>query len=203
LRIHSIVNQIFSSNTFIVETNSKGIIIIDPGSSSILLTDILKQINKDPITVILSHEHYDHIAGIEALSVFFTFDLICSKACEKGIRDSRQNYSYYMDEIKPYTVSHKAIVVDKDTRMEVVGLDCLFLLTPGHSPGGMCMKIGNAVFTGDTLLNNTRTPLNLFHSNKADYTKSLQKLKTALQLGNIMYPGHGQSFSYTSALIEI
>ncbi len=184
-------------------TDTNGVIIIDPGSSSILLADTLKQINKNHITVILTHEHYDHIAGIMALDDLFNFEFICSKACEKGIRDSKQNFSYYMDEIKPYSVKNKAVVIDEDCKIEVAGLDCSFLLTPGHSPGGMCIKIDNSVFTGDTLLNKTKTPLNLFHSNKADYNQSVQKLKTALQPGEIIYPGHGDAFTFTTELAEI
>src|SRR5205823_15134752 len=32
------------------------------------------------------------------------------------------------------------------------GFELQVLATPGHTPGGLCFKVGNHVFTGDTLL---------------------------------------------------
>ena len=58
----------------------------------------------------------------------------------------------------------------------------------------VCIFTNNALFTGDTLLNNTKTPLTFPHSNRKDYANSLQKLKTLIKPGTTIYPGHGEVF---------
>jgi len=74
------------------------------------------------------------------------------------------------------------------------GTGFTFISTPGHSPGSVCIFTKDAVFTGDTLLNNTKTPLTFPHSNRNDYANSIQKLKTLLKPGITVYPGHGEAF---------
>jgi len=76
----------------------------------------------------------------------------------------------------------------------VEGTEFTSIATPGHSPGSACIFTKDAVFTGDTLLNNTKTPLTFPHSNRNDYANSIQKIKPLLKPGMTIYPGHGEPF---------
>ena len=77
-------------------------------------------------------------------------------------------------------------------------MEFLFMETPGHSPGGACIFTSDAVFTGDTILNQMKAPLNFPHSNKKQYDISLIKIKKQLKPGMTIFPGHGEPFKYNS-----
>ena len=67
--------------------------------------------------------------------------------------------------------------------------------TPGHSPGSICMFTEDMAFTGDTFLNNTKSPLCFPHSNKLDYQQSKNEILQKLNATTKIFPGHGQSFT--------
>jgi len=65
------------------------------------------------------------------------------------------------------------------------------ITTPGHSPGSLCFKVGNHLFTGDTLLagNLGRTDLPDVDLSK-QLVSVLSRLLT-LPENTVIYPGHG------------
>ena len=63
--------------------------------------------------------------------------------------------------------------------------------TPGHSPGGLCFKVGNHLFTGDTLMAGKIGRLDLPGSNQQQMLLSLHGQLLRLADNTIVYPGHG------------
>ena len=64
------------------------------------------------------------------------------------------------------------------------------LATPGHTPGGVCYRCGEALFTGDTLFAAGVGRTDLPGGDGAALERSLEKL-AALEDGLTVYPGHG------------
>ena len=199
--IHQLVNPVYFSNTFIIETNQQNIIIVDPGNHDIApIKTWLTQNEKKLVAVILTHEHFDHCAGVNALYEWSSFDLICTQTAVKNIGNSRQNFSFYYDKSNAFEIKLPTKIV-RDRDLIHWGTEPFdFIETPGHSPGGLCIKTGDAIFTGDTLLNKTKTPLSFTHSNKKDYRQSIEKLKSILRPGMTIYPGHGEPYIYSECL---
>lgn len=197
--VHRIVNRYHNSNTYILECGANSVIVIDVGDSAAnLLPDWLQTHDKKLIGVLLTHEHGDHCAGIDELHEKLDFPLYCHEDCAQNIKNARQNFSFYTEDLPTFEVAMQAnSVVDGD----VLNFDetiIKVLHTPGHSPGGCCFLAGDFIFTGDTILNKTRTPLSLPHSNKIEYFKSLKKLSQMLKQQQIIYPGHDTPFSFHS-----
>jgi hydroxyacylglutathione hydrolase len=65
------------------------------------------------------------------------------------------------------------------------------LATPGHSPGGLSFKVGNHVFTGDTLLAGKIGRLDLPGSSPQQMLLSLHGQLLTLPDNTVVYPGHG------------
>jgi hydroxyacylglutathione hydrolase len=79
------------------------------------------------------------------------------------------------------------------------------ILTPGHTAGGLCFRIENNLFTGDTLfaegcgicMDRGADPVAMYDS--------LQRLKSIIPPQTLVYPGHsygtppGQSFKHILA----
>ena len=71
------------------------------------------------------------------------------------------------------------------------GFELQVLATPGHTPGGLCFKVGNHVFTGDTLLPGKIGRLDLPGSSPQQMLLSLHGQLLTLPDNTVVYPGHG------------
>jgi glyoxylase-like metal-dependent hydrolase (beta-lactamase superfamily II) len=65
------------------------------------------------------------------------------------------------------------------------------LPTPGHTPGGLSFKVGNHVFTGDTLLAGKIGRIDLPGSSPQQMLLSLHGQLLTLPDNTVVYPGHG------------
>jgi len=65
------------------------------------------------------------------------------------------------------------------------------LITPGHTPGGLSFKVGNHVFTGDTLLAGKIGRVDLPGSSPQQMLLSLHGQLLRLPDNTVVYPGHG------------
>lgn len=199
MKVTRFISSYHSSNAFIIELQNNEIAIIDPGDPDINSTkDWLLESNYCIGNVILTHEHADHCAGLNTLYQFQPFRLFCSEACAKNIALGKQNFSFYIDIIDAFEIHLPSIIIKDGEVKNIGGTDFTFIETPGHSPGSMCIFANNSVFTGDTLLNNIKTPLTFPHSNRKHYAESLEKLKSLILPGMAIYPGHGEPFNFES-----
>ena len=71
------------------------------------------------------------------------------------------------------------------------GFELQVLATPGHTQGGLCFKVGNHVFTGDTLLPGKIGRLDLPGSSPQQMLLSLHGQLLTLPDNTVVYPGHG------------
>lgn len=191
------INPYKSANTFVIEININDVIIIDFGNYPIKeFNDWITKNNKNILGLILTHEHADHCYGIDILKNQFHFPLYCSEKCEINMRNPKQNYSRYIEDFETFGVQSEAIVVKDGQIINFSGLKLTIMETPGHSQGSICLFAENDkfVFTGDTILNNKKSPLNFPHSDKLEYKKSLKKFISQVKSKSIIFPGHGDHF---------
>lgn len=206
LEIHQIVSSYHGSNTYIIPLDTGSVVLIDPGDPDIsIIENWLKTNNKSISAVFLTHEHADHCAGVNNLYKISPFSLFCSPECDKNMRNSKQNFSFYIDIIDAFKVEVPSITLGDGQIIAIESnpngtsnksIKFSFYHTPGHSPGGSCIVLQNNIFTGDTILNKLRTPLTFPHSQRKAYYNSLQKLIPVLKPGMTIYPGHGDPFAF-------
>lgn len=151
-----------SSHMYLLRQDGHGV-IVDPCEMDALKRDI------DGLTidwVLLTHEHDDHITGVEWAKEALGAPVLCSRSCAESIKDPRANYSYYYELMKsvmqdladpdstlqPFSCS--ATDCFEDERMlHWQGHTLLLKETPGHSRGSACILVdGKHLFTGDTLM---------------------------------------------------
>lgn len=199
LQVHRLVSRYHNSNTFIVHhTDSTDVIIIDPGDpDTSLLEGYLAENDLRIHSVWLTHEHSDHCAGVNALYHWQAFPLYCTAVCAQHILNPKRNFSAYIDEIETFVVHPKTTIVGNQSIVEFGGLDMIILTTPGHTQGSACFKWGKAIFTGDTLMKDYRTPLNFPGSDKEAYQKSITTLLHKANRDSFVFPGHGTPFIFS------
>ena len=190
MNIKRIVNQVFSSNTYLIESeDSKSFWIIDPGKNSEIFQWIRAN-NTVVKGVILTHSHFDHIMGVNELVILFPNVYIYSSFhAQEGLLDSKLNGSYYME--MTYVVNHKKIKhVREGDKIQL--FDDLFvdvIETPGHDRDCLSYIVGNNIFTGDALIPNYKVQTSSKYSNKWHAESSIEKI-LAYPEYFIIWPGH-------------
>ena len=199
ISIQKVFNSPISSNCYLIyNKDSTSCILVDPGTydNTNHLSHFLKANNLNLNYVILTHEHFDHIAGVISLQEKYQFELCCSKNTEVALTDPKRNLSAFNDQMNPVIINHEPTVLGGNEELILLGTKFHFLLTPGHSPGSLCFLFEQNFFSGDTLLNQQKARLNLPGSDKNQYKLSMQKINQFLKPGMTVYPGHGEPFIY-------
>jgi hydroxyacylglutathione hydrolase len=201
MEIRRLINAPLTSNNYLI-TDSSHALVIDPGTAG--SAELLKMIKSEGLQVdyiVLTHEHFDHCAGVNALREATHALLACSATCDTLIRRSRGNYSAYWMEGEPFVVEAADILVANGDTMEWRGHKVHILAAPGHSKGSIAIIIDEmAFFTGDDFIPNMRTYTNLNGGSKSDLRRTLARFHTYTRFaGMTVYPGHGEAIAITKA----
>ncbi len=189
------------SNMYVLK-NGNNLLVIDSIDKEDAL-DYCK--NADTVTIILTHEHFDHICGLNQLRSMAPnkVKVIASTECSKRIEDPKLNMSAYADVlialaekplpkiILPFSCAKADITFDERYFFKWFGINIELVSTPGHSPGSVCIVIDNKLFSGDTLLENSF--MNHFPGGdtKLFKAKTVPVLQSLLNSVDYVYPGHG------------
>ncbi len=192
MKVVRIPAGIYAANCYLVYSeDSKEGIVIDPGGDA---DDIIAQIKKlglDIKYILLTHGHGDHIAGINGLKDYINVPVAIHKDDEYLLKNGDENLSSMM---AMGTVESSAdILLDDGDEISFGDLTARIIHTPGHTPGGISIKIQNILFTGDTLFAGSvgRTD---FPGGSSE--KIIDSVKNKLLIypdDTIVYPGHGPS----------
>lgn len=151
MKIVNIPTGMLQANTYLVcdETSRLGF-IVDLGGYSKELKNIIEKNDIQIQYIVLTHGHGDHIGGVqEHLKDFPDAKVVCSRAEEKMLLDPELNEAHHFG---PEKVSFKPdILVDDGDTLSVGNMTMKFIMTPGHTEGGMCILIDDVLFSGDTL----------------------------------------------------
>lgn len=158
-------------------------VVIDPGDESNTILNYLEDNKLICRAVLLTHGHYDHTGA--ALAV----------AGETGVpiyineKDCAPKGSY--DPMRFSLPEGGRFLSDGDV-LELAGMKFEIMETPGHTPGGVTIRCGEALFTGDTLFKGSCGRVDFAGG---DLEQELQSLKRLCSLpGNYeVYPGHMDS----------
>jgi hydroxyacylglutathione hydrolase len=197
MEVVRIVNKPVDSNSFVVyQKGESGCIIVDPGTvDNRDLLDFIESNGLKPEFIFLTHEHFDHIWGVNQLKDAYSCKIVCSKSCAERIIDKKKNMSVFYDQVgfQTYTA---------DINMESIGfsfiwngLEFKFLETKGHTEGSICISVENNLFTGDTIIKDHKTVVKFPTGSKANLIRSLDLLHSRFHgEPTYIYPGHGESF---------
>lgn len=197
MELRTFKNYPIDSNCYIVyEDDNKSCIVIDPGTEG--STEIIEFIDSKNLIldyVILTHEHFDHIAGVNSLIEYADPVIIASQKCAIRIKDRKKNLSIFYDQVG-FVVSKEIKSIEnlqgsiswKNHRIK-------FIYTPGHSDGSISVHINQSLFSGDLMIKGLKTITKLPTGDKNKLLSSLELIKNNfINKGIIIYPGHGDMF---------
>ena len=177
----------FEVNCSILSENGKAW-IVDPGQEADRIIDLLAKKGLEPVAILLTHAHFDHIGGIPGL--IEKFPGLPVYVHEKDAPMIGHPLNQLPPEY-PNTGSLKGLRSLRGLR-RVEGLEVEIIETPGHTPGGVCYYFpkDKLLKSGDTLYAGSVGRTDLPGGDMATLMESLQKL-TALPDDTLVIPGHG------------
>ncbi len=170
--------------TYIVHKNGQGL-IIDP---SWQINDIYKTLEENKISpkaVLFTHGHYDHLTDAQDLLEKYKIKGYIGK-----------------EDIKLSELPENLLVaLEGDTTLTLADMEIDFIHTPGHTKGSYCIKIGNNLFSGDTLFTGSIGRTDLPGGNTREMQKSLVCL-SKLPPDTEVYCGHAYGPSFKTTIKE-
>jgi glyoxylase-like metal-dependent hydrolase (beta-lactamase superfamily II) len=82
-------------------------------------------------------------------------------------------------------------MITSDTHWTWGEVDLRFIETPGHTRGSVCLWIGDALFSGDTVFAGTVGRTDLPGGDYSEILRSVRRLRDLLPNELQVFPGHG------------
>ena len=167
----------YQTNCYLVWDEEKNCAVIDPGYEA---ARILAKLQAEGLTlraVLLTHGHFDHVGAVKALA-------------------EKTGASVWLNEkelnLPPFLTAGSLYYTDGYAEGDLVAVGALnfsVLETPGHTKGSVCLRCGDALFTGDTLFAGScgRTDLGGSWQEMEQSLRRLRQISENLQV----FPGHG------------
>ncbi len=152
-------------------------LVVDPSFNPRMITEFAADRGFTIRFIFITHDHYDHTSGnreIERLT---------------GIKP------LMFGSIDPGT----GIEVKDGARFTLGRLDVMILHTPGHTMDSICILVGDALFTGDTLFVGKVGGTDFGEGARREYDALHRRLMT-LPDGTRVFPGHDYGLAPESTI---
>lgn len=173
------VGMMQNFNYLIGDPETKECAYVDPAWEVDRLLRLAKADGYQVKKILLTHNHFDHIGGVEEVVQKTGAEVCIHSSDDKPIRKG----------------SGKIVSLSHGMELKIGNLKVTALNTPGHTPGSTCYLVqapGAVVthlFTGDTLFQGNCGRCDLPGGDPKALYKSLMELR-ALDSSTKVYPGH-------------
>ncbi len=169
----------YETNCYILSIDNKDF-IIDPGVGAV---DWVSQNVKNPVAILNTHGHFDHVWSNKELKEKFNIPIYCPK---------KDAFMLENDPFNQGTPPSKAdFKVKPNEIVEIEGVEFKFLHFPGHTPGCSVIEFENIWFSGDFLFYRSIGRWDFPYSNAKEMLSSLKRV-SLMKEDKVIYPGHGQ-----------
>jgi hydroxyacylglutathione hydrolase len=132
IRIETMQLGPWGTNTYIVVCGQTGdSLVVDAPASANKIIASLK--DTSPRYILLTHDHSDHTGALDKLRLLLKVPLAAHASDSRSLRTPPE------------------IFLNDGDVMTLGKMEIQVLHTPGHTPGGLCFKIVNYLFAGDTI----------------------------------------------------
>lgn len=159
------------------DDSTKLAVVIDPSYSPELIYNFAKENNYKIKYIFVTHDHYDHTSGNdEIMKLTGILPLLF------GDKDPKTG-----------------LAVTDGAEFSLGNLKIKILYTPGHTNDSICVYIGDAVFTGDTLFVGKVGGTDFGAQARTEYDSLHKKLMT-LPDSTRVFPGHNYGIAPDSTI---
>lgn len=206
MKVERFLTPYMRSYSYVI-TEGDAAIVIDPCEMD-AVRQLVQKCVKGAACCILTHEHYDHISGLDWMHRMGV-PVLASQACGESLADPKLNQSRYFDlfcmvqkrlegDVIPDVREYRGYadhVFRDEASFAWKGHHIFLKCTPGHSKGSICILIdGRYLFSGDTLFPDTETNCGILGGSIEQLTQISMPWLLSLDPDLIVYPGHYEVF---------
>ena len=165
--------------------NTKEAVVIDPGAEDNLIKQQISALGLTAICVINTHGHGDHIGANSKMGL----PVFIHAADAQCLTNPLKNMSVMLG--VPISSPPASRLLEDGDKINVGDLILEVMHTPGHTPGSICLRCDEIVFTGDTLFAEGVGRTDLPGGSGFKLIKSIREKLFILSEETKVYPGHG------------
>jgi glyoxylase-like metal-dependent hydrolase (beta-lactamase superfamily II) len=194
MKIDRLILGAYQTNCYILRQSEadRDCLIIDTGLEAGELVDFLGRYKLNPVAVILTHGHADHVTGVAALRKSYPDIKVCIHKLDERMLTGARNTVSAIQGI-PFGIESADFSLEEGDVIEQAGIKLKVLHTPGHTPGGISLysKDEGIVFVGDTVFAGSVGRTDMPGGSTAQLLKSIKEKLCVLPDETVVYPGHG------------
>ena len=177
------VGQLETNCYVVTDENALVCAVIDPGDESNTILDYIEDNKLSCKAILITHAHFDHVSSVNAMLEATGAELYM---CEKDLELAKTGAS------GRFTPPENTHFYKDGDEVKVAGLTFKVMETAGHTPGGVTLICGDALFTGDTLFRGSCGRTDLPGGDMRAELRSLKRI-ASLEGDYEVYPGHAES----------
>jgi glyoxylase-like metal-dependent hydrolase (beta-lactamase superfamily II) len=174
------VGPIATNCHVVTDEDTRKCAVIDPGGESVAILDYIEANKLTVEAILITHGHFDHHMALRTVAEETGAPTYIHKS--DATDDDRH------DRLKLRNDGKLRFYAEGDA-VEVGALRFEVMETPGHSPGSVTLRCGDALFTGDTLFRDSCGRTDLDGGDMDILLKSLLRI-ASLDGDFEVYPGH-------------
>ena len=185
------IGPVLTNCYLLLNDDEKKLVIVDPGGPAPQVINRIEQTGYEPVAILLTHGHFDHILGVEGLVEKYKIPVYAHEDEKETL--NRPEFNLGIDHRLDLRIDADHYVKDGE-HISLAGFDIECLHTPGHTPGGVCfyLKEERLVFSGDSLFNQSIGRTDFPNGSASKLVRSVGEKLLTLPDDVKVLPGHEQ-----------
>jgi hydroxyacylglutathione hydrolase len=159
---------------------------------------------------LFTHGHHDHTIGLPAIRDSFPGAALCMNRQDSAIMTGFDEWArnafgkemlarWESDpelrkilEFDEATFGDPNVFLEDGQRLPLGDTEIVVYSCPGHSPGSVCFRVANVLFSGDVLFKGSVGRVDVLGGSREAQIESVRRLYELLPDSTAVYPGHGE-----------
>ena len=190
LHVEITTDRRFGTNSYLVEDDAThDAVVIDANLEPDVMVELVRRRNANVKAILFTHTDLDHIAGLHELREAFGPVPVAVHDAERDVLAEGKPLRREFGPIATRVENVVSLVDGESFRAGSLAFEVLH--TPGHSPGGVTLRIEDCLFTGDALFAGSVGRSDFANSDGAALLQGIRTKLLSLPDDLLVYSGHG------------